>query len=56
MEIQRVKALKIDISIEVAHQVFLNLILVLFSTSETRTETGMETLFNNAGTLYRLGK
>ena len=49
MEQCRMKAIKLDIAFEVVHQIFLNLLLVLFSTSETRTETAMEALFNQEG-------
>ena len=49
MEAQRMKAMKMDIAFEVCHQIFLNICLVLFATSDTRTETGMEALFNNEG-------
>ena len=50
MEAQRMKAMKMDIAFEICHQIFLNICLVLFATSDTRTETGMEALFNNKGT------
>jgi len=49
MEAQRMKAMKMDIAFELCHQIFLNICLVLFATSDTRTETGMEALFNNEG-------
>ena len=36
MEEHKKKMVKIDIAFEIAHQMFINLVLVLFSTSETR--------------------
>ena len=49
MEEHKKKMIKIDIAFEVTHQMFINLVLVFFSTSDTRTETGMEILFNQEG-------
>ena len=34
---------------EISNQIFINILLVLFSTSETRTETVFESLFNQKG-------
>ena len=45
MEHQRAKAVRIDIGFEVTHQIAITIILVLFSTSQTRTTSGMEALF-----------
>ena len=36
LEAQRMEGLKMDMTFEVAHQIFLNLILVLFANSEVR--------------------
>ena len=36
MEEDKKKMVKIDIAFEIAHQMLINLVLVLFSTSETR--------------------
>ena len=55
MEEHKKKMIKTDIAFEVAHQIFINLLLVLFSTSDTRTETGMEALFNQEGEDEYLG-
>ena len=55
MEIHKKKMIKTDIAFEVAHQMFINLVLVLFSTSDTRTETGLEALFNQEGEDEYLG-
>lgn len=49
MDLQRKKAIKIDITFEVAYQIFINLILVLLSKSDTRTTSSMESLFNQEG-------
>ena len=49
MDLQRKKAIKIDIAFEVAYQIFINLILVLLSKSDTRTTSSMESLFNQEG-------
>ena len=38
-----------EISIEIFNQMFLNIILVIFALSETRTETAFEALFNQEG-------
>ena len=55
MDLQRKKAIKIDIAFEVSFQIFINLILVLFSNSDTRTTSSMETLFNQEGVDEFLG-
>ena len=55
MEEHKKKMIKTDSAFEVAHQMFINLVLVLFSTSGTRTETGMEALFNQEGKDEYLG-
>ena len=55
MDEHKKKMIKTDIAFEVAHQMFINLVLVLFSTSDTRTETGMEALFNQEGKDEYLG-
>ena len=49
LEVHKRKMIKTDIAFEVTHQMFINLVLVFFSTSDTRTETGMEILFNQEG-------
>ena len=49
MEVQRKKMVKIDMAFEISNQMFLNILLVLFSISETRTETAFESLFNQEG-------
>ena len=49
MEEQRKKMVKIDMAFEISNQMFLNILLVLFSISETRTETAFESLFNQEG-------
>ena len=49
MDLQRKKAIKVDIAFEVAYQIFINLILVLLSKSDTRTTSSMESLFNQEG-------
>ena len=49
MEEQRKKMIKIDMAFEIANQMFINILLVLFSISETRTETAFESLFNQEG-------
>ena len=49
MEDQRKKMIKIDMAFEISNQMFINLLLVLFSISETRTETAFESLFNQEG-------
>jgi hypothetical protein len=49
LDAQRMKAMKMDIAFELCHQIFLNICLVLFATSDTRTETGMEALVHNEG-------
>ena len=49
MDLQRKKAIKIDIAFEVAYQIFINLILVLLSKSDTRTTSSMTSLFNQEG-------
>ena len=48
-EEQRTKAMKMELSIEIFNQMFLNIILVIFALSETRTETAFEALFNQEG-------
>ena len=56
MEDQRKKALKIEISFEVTHQIAISLVLVLFSISQTRTESAFETLFApDKNDLYGVG-
>ena len=49
MEEQRKKMIKIDMAFEISNQMFINILLVLFSISETRTETAFESLFNQEG-------
>ena len=49
MEEQRKKMVKIDMAFEISNQMFINILLVLFSISETRTETAFESLFNQEG-------
>ena len=52
MEQQRAKAVRIDIGFEVTHQIAITIILVLFSTSQTRTTSGMEALFLPNGSTF----
>ena len=49
MEEQRKKMVKIDMAFEISNQMFINILLVLFAISETRTETAFESLFNQEG-------
>ena len=49
MEEQRRKMVKIDMAFEISNQMFINILLVLFAISETRTETAFEYLFNQEG-------
>ena len=49
MEVHRKKMIKIDMAFENTNQMFFNILLVLFSISETRTETAFESLFNQEG-------
>ena len=49
MEEQRKKTIKIDMAFEIGNQMFINILLVLLSISETRTETAFESLFNQEG-------
>ena len=49
MEKQRKKIIKIDLAFEISNQMFINILLVLFSISDTRTETAFESLFNQEG-------
>ena len=55
MEEQKKKMIKIDMAFEIANQMFINILLVLFSISETRTETAFESLFNQKGEEYIFG-
>ena len=49
MEEQQKKIIKIDMAFEISNQMFINILLVLFSISDTRTETAFEFLFNQEG-------
>ena len=55
MEEQRKKTIKIDMAFEIGNQMFINILLVLLSISETRTETAFESLFNQEGEVETFG-
>ena len=55
MEEQRKKMIKIEMAFENSNQIFINILLVLFSISETRTETAFESLFNQEGEVETFG-
>ena len=49
MEEYRRKRIRIDIAIELSNEMFIGILMVLFSSSETKTETGLEALFQVEG-------
>ena len=49
MEEYRRKRLRIDIAIELSNEMFIGILMVLFSSSQTKTETGLEALFQVEG-------
>ena len=49
MEEYRKKRIRIDIAIELSNEMFIGILMVLFSSSETKTETGLEALFQVEG-------
>ena len=44
-EIQHSKAMKVDLSFEITHQIAITIVLLLFSISQTKTTSGMEAIF-----------
>ena len=49
MEEYRRKRLRIEIAIELSNEIFIGILMVLFSSSQTKTETGLEALFQVEG-------
>ena len=43
------KRIRIDIAIELSNEMFIGILMVLFSSSQTKTETGLEALFQVEG-------
>ena len=49
MEEYRRKRIRIDIAIELSNEIFIGILMVSFSSSQTKTETGLEALFQVEG-------
>lgn len=45
LHIQNSKAMKVDLCFEITHQIAITVVLLMFSTSQTKTTSGMEAIF-----------
>ena len=45
LHVQNSKAMKVDLCFEITHQIAITIVLLMFSTSQTKTTSGMEAIF-----------
>ena len=52
LDIQNSKAMKVDLCFEITHQIAITIVLLMFSTSQTKTTSAMEAIFVPKGNVF----
>ena len=52
LDVQHSKAMKVDLTFEIFHQIAITIVLLIFSTSKTKTTSAMEAIFVPKGNVF----